>query len=496
MIPAHLKRRQAERLRDARATPMKRSADGAAPLMASPLLQLMQQHATSVMESYAAKDAPALRKIARENARANPFMKRIMDVWEQNAWGPTGLTVNAAPRNSRGGVNEALKEALERAWYEDFCPTADVRGGSFDQAMRFLVRAKPRDGEGVIELVEDPRMPFGFGVRVLDCDLIDWDYTTTVRTETRRVVRGVELDDVGRPVAYHILSHHKRDAHLFGAPVRRRVPADRIRLYMHRESPESVRGVPVVTPALVRMDMLNGAQEALVLLHRVAASKMGFFVASADAHDGIAADAGSSVATMGVQPGLAEQLNPGWDFKPWDPGQPGDNYGELSKGLREEMAVAAGMTTVSLTGDLSEANYGSMRHGELMGREAWRVEHTDLAGICQWVWQRFVRAAAVRGLLPLSGLSVEEMSRAEWYGRTWPWIDPLKDAQGMALLIANKLTSPQEVLNAQGKDWKKVYAEIAEAQQFADSLGIRDAVTAATQPDAGASPTRGLKRVG
>jgi capsid protein len=81
--------------------------------------------------------------------------------------------------------------------------------------------------------------------------------------------------------------------------------------------------------------------------------------------------------------------------------------------------------------------------------------------------------------------------------RRWDWVDPLKDTQANIDSVQNAFKTHEEILSAQGKDWREVYRQLAAEQQYADELGIEvgtDIRGEATseindgEPDAPASP--------
>jgi lambda family phage portal protein len=420
-------------------------------------------------------DFPKLRAQARELERVAPLIARYAEVTHENVWGPNGITLQAVPARTRGdAVNTVLAKQSEAAWYR-WCESCDVSGGSMDDVMEWFDHRYAIDGEAAIEIVYRRNLLFGVGVRRIDADLIHWSKKQQRKDGQNAIDRGVELDRDGKPVAYWVLSHKLTEVAVYGPVTERRVPASRILIEKHGDD---VRGCTPLAPVMLRADMLNKMQEAVVAQHRAAACKMGFLETALDGQH-LEADAGGTTVTMEAASGVIEQLPPGMTFKAWEPGAPGAQYREVYTTLVHEIAsgLPGGITYVGLTGDLTEANYSSMRQGELQARDAWRVAHRRRAdAVLQPLYAAVIRGARLDQAV-VTTIDEEQASLAVWHGRVWPWVDPLKDANAIRELLALGLTTRTRELNALGLAAGDVFAELAEEIQTMKTLGIPTEVT-------------------
>jgi lambda family phage portal protein len=433
-----------------------------------------------------------LRSQARQLERTSPLVARYVRVRLENVWGPDGITLQATPPLTRDGsaVNGTLSASCESVWYQ-WCETADVSGGSLDDAMQWFEARLAIDGEAALEIVRDSRLFCGVGVRRIDADLINHKKKLSRKPGQNAVDRGVELDANGKPVAYYILSHRSDEVEKFGPVTERRVDAALILMERHGDD---VRGVSPLVPALSRLDDLNGLQEAVVAGHRAAACQMGFFTSAADS-DPMAPSPGSSFVNIDVQSGVTEQLPAGVDFKPWVPGAPGAQYRDIYVTEVHEFAASVGVTYVSITGDLTEANYSSMRQGELQARESYRVEHKSRARkVLQPLYTEVLRGAVIAGRVS-SPLPLAQLARAVWHGRTWPWVDPKKDAEAIRELLALGLTTRTRELNALGLAATGVFRELADEIALLKSLDIPTEITTVQAQAASADATASRPRL-
>jgi capsid protein len=60
----------------------------------------------------------------------------------------------------------------------------------------------------------------------------------------------------------------------------------------------------------------------------------------------------------------------------------------------------------------------------------------------------------------------------KWYGRTWDWVDPLKDAEALAKQLNLGLKSFTEVLAQQGKDIDEHIEELKKEKEKMKKAGI------------------------
>lgn len=420
-----------------------------------------------------------LRARAREARRNDPLVARYAALCIEGILGPDGLTLQAQVPSARG-INDTLSRQCEALWYE-WVTAAGVDGAPLDAIARQLVETWRIEGEALVEVVIDERLPMGVGVQLLDPDLLDETYTVPRQRETGvTITQGVETDALGRVVACHVWTAHPSDAI---ARERRRVPAERLRLVAHRTRPGQTRGVTPLAPVLYRLDMLNGLQESLVTLHRATAAKMGFLVNKNGEGYPLQPTADGAAIQWEAAPLAIEQLPPGYEFQGWDPGQPGQQYEPMIRELKREISAGVGVSYSSITGDLSQANYGSNRQGLIAERDGWRLLQRELVPVWQWLYEHVLAAARMRGRVQLpSGLSPAQLATATWHGRRWDWIDPAKDIAAIKEAIGAGLSTLTRECNARGIDLRELLTERAAELQLAASLGVPLDTTPAPLP--------------
>jgi lambda family phage portal protein len=432
----------------------------------------------------------ALRHRARELRENSGLVARFAQLSRDNIVGPDGVTLQAMVPSTRGS-NTAVARQIEAAWYRwaDAC-TPD--GQSWITVCQTLAESWRIEGEALLEIIPSAAAPMGLYVRVLDVDLLDEKKNADRTPSGGSIVQGVEYDSMGRRVQYHLLEKHPSD----GEVARYRpLPADRVVHLAHRARPQQARGVTPLAPVMTQLQHLDKTDEAIVVLNRVTASKMGAMIPGPDAQALEGADGLPPVVEQA--PGEWWTLPQGWDIKMLDPGQPTQEYDAFAKHLQRKIAAGLHVSYESLTGDMSTATYSSARMALLVERDAWQGLQTHFVEtVCQPVFRWFVQTAEFRMAFVLpSGQTPATVAQASvWHPRRWPWVDPLKDAQGLEVLLSLGLTTRTREANKQGLAFADLVAErAAEEQLIADAGLTLGEAPAAPADEPAPDPTRSLR---
>jgi lambda family phage portal protein len=189
------------------------------------------------------------------------------------------------------------------------------------------------------------------------------------------IIFGIELDRIGRRVAYHFHRTHPGDVRQRGVGDLVRVPAEQVLHVFHSIAEGQIRGVPWVAPAMVRLWLLDQYDDAELDRKKVAAMFAGFVTRPGPddvmGEDSAQKDADGS-ALVGLQPGTMQLLLPGEDIKFSDPADVGGSYEAFQYRTLLACCAAMGVPYTNVTGDLRQANYSSLREGKLEFRR--RIE--------------------------------------------------------------------------------------------------------------------------
>lgn len=423
-----------------------------------------------------------LRARSRQLWRDHGHFSAFGEILQENVVGWEADGIRLWARNELAGgfavdLNRHLETQFQR-WGE--APTASVDGhDSFGDLQRLYVSLLAMDGEVLWRLLPGFDNPFGFAVQFLDIDQLDETYNVPAEGGRHQVVMGVELDAWNRPVAYHIWKAHPSEPR---GRIRERIPADQVCHDFVRFRPGQTRGVPWATPVMLASKMLDGYTEAEIVQSRLAASAGGFFemtgedaqfLGTPDKPDQDDESAASQYLTLDAAPGLSRQLPPGLKFAPWEPQHPNGNYAAFHKAVTKLIAAGLNVSYATLTGDLTEVNYSSMRAGMLRERDGYRtLQRYVAANLNGKVYRTWLRTASLRGAIELPTPDPGAWSAHQWQFRGWPWVDPLNDIQAAEREIRLGLTSRTRLCAERGLRFEDVAKELAEEQRFADELEV------------------------
>lgn len=429
-----------------------------------------------------------LRARARDLERNNSYVASYLNLQAVNVVGAHGMGLQAKVRNNDGKLNTMINGKIEegfKAWADDPV-TADGKLNLRDYA-QLALNTTSRDGEAFTRLLKGDNFNHGLALGPYDPDLVDETFNRVRRGGDREIRMGVEVDDWGKPVAYHCYDGYSSPFSVGSARERLVIPAEEmIHTYRHRRVNQT-RGVTWLGPTMIALRMLEGYEESELVAARVAASKMGFFQSSQPETGG---EFGPTVSKepirMDANPGTLEQLPVGWEFKEWAPDHPTSQFPAFVKGNLRKIATGLNISYNALASDLEGVNFSSMRSGSQIEREAYkRLQQWWITTFMQRIYREWLASALTRGILVLDQRDFRRFYAVNWKVRGWAQIEPLKEMQAGVMGIDKGLTSRTRILGEQGIDFEEIVEELKEENEIAATAGVSINPTApgAAPPD-------------
>lgn len=340
------------------------------------------------------------------------------------------------------------------------------------------VRAMIVDGEAFLHMETRAN---GLRLRLLPAEMVD-EADTRDLPYGGYVVAGIEFNAAGQRVAYHVLKARPTEvfASTYGTI---RVPAEDMLHLMHPLGAGQVRGISWLAPVLLRLSELDQLEDALAVGVKTAAMFAGFLVDQNGTGEPFDASDESGILTRGLEPGVLQRLPSGFDIRFSTPQQAQQTAEFVSHQIR---AIAAGLGVPAhlVSGDLREANYGSLRAGMVAFRQ--KLEQiqfgTIIPQLCGPIWERAVSALILRGDLPAADF---EAAAALWLGAEhypppMPWIDPAKDVAAIRDALEAGLMSRRQAVAERGFDIETLDFEIAADRERETRLQLNFTPRAAT----------------
>lgn len=436
-------------------------------------------------DSELVNDLRIMRARSRKLSKDNDYMRRYVRLIKKNVVGPDGVSLTVV--SDRG--NEGAAKMIENDFY-DWCheDTAGVtRSMSFVTLCQLIEETRAVDGECFIRIVRPFGNDFGFALQLIPTDCLDENHNEDLGGG-KMIRLGVEKDEWGAPVAYHIRKRNPVDWMSGGENWGRRdrIPASEIIHHFHPAAIGQSRGVPDMFSAILRLNMLGGYEESELVASRIGAGKMGFFTLP----DGATWE-GDDVDAMGhtitdAEPGSFEQLPPGAKVETFDPQHPNASFGAFMKAMLQGVACAADVSYHTITGDLSSVNYSSARIGLLDERDTYRVLQNKLVEkVCDRVFVVFREEKMLRSGLPPAEIAA---MRPIWRPRRWTWVDPQKELNAAETGVRLGVTSRKQIIEEAGGDSEVVWKDLKDETERLKADGLLQEVQPAKKAEDTTTP--------
>lgn len=436
--------------------------------------------------------ADALRAWSRALVRDNAYAWGVVDTIVSSVVG-CGITAQSQVETPEGTDIEDVNEIRDKVWSE-WCEVCDVNGRlTFAEIQQLAQREMVEAGEVLIHLVNTPSnkyrgiyRPVPLAIELIEADrLANEKDTYKVRSaDGNRIIRGVELDDLGKPLAYWIYPEHPNGPYTQGRQQPVRVDAkDILHLYRMDRIGQS-RGVSWFAPVMSWLRDLG-----VYVDNEIQASAVASCFAVAIKTEGRAGtglmpsidsestdDNGNSFEYL--EPAMVVRLRPGESVESINPGRPNSASEPWINLMLRGISVGTGLSYEVVSRNYSGTSYSSSRTSMLEDRRRFRrwqrymVQHC-----CQPIWDRFCEQAATAGVDGFPSMSeVLDDRRAatavEWQTPAWEWVDPQSEQAASDAALTSFQSTYQDELGQRGKSWRNVFYQRAKEEKLKRSLGL------------------------
>lgn len=400
---------------------------------------------------------------SRELIRNNPHASKCLRVFRSHA---VGVGIKPKSKNKRAiSLWNAHSPDLDADGHSDAQGIISLAAGAVFESGACLIRKRPRRAEDGL------RLPFQ--AQVLEPDYLDFGKNETLRNGGR-IFMGIEIDAIGRRVAYWLFSEHPGE---MNASVRarlqsRRVPASEVIHCFERWRPGQMHGVPWLAPSMLAMRQTDDWVDADLMRKTVEACIVGV-VTRPSAVSGIG-QFGPRQTQESDRPDL-ETFEPGtWAYaRAGEDVDFNDPRGITDSKFLDErqhaIAAGAGVPYEEMTGNLSQTNFSSYRAGRL---SFWAMvaefQHlTLIPKVCRGLWRWEMDDAVVVG-----ELSEGEDTTAQWVPPKFPTVNAQQDLMGELLNLRMGGQTWAQFATGQGNDPDEQLEEIADWNRRFDEAGV------------------------
>ena len=318
-------------------------------------------------------------------------------------------------------------------------------------------------------------------------------------------VGGVETNDAGEVIAYHISKHHplSYDAseygwtrvEAWGAKTGRR----NVLHIMNRERIGQRRGVPFLAPVIEALKQLGRYTDAELVAAVVSGMFTVFIEKESASSDGTfgeiipeeaQVDAGDD-STIELAPGAIVDLNEGEKAHDMNPGRPNTAFDGFVVAICRQIGAALEIPYELLVKNFN-ASYSASRGALLEAWKMFRMYRTWLANdFCQPIYEEWFAEAVAKGRIPAPGFFGDPIIRkaytgAEWNGPAQGLLNPVQEVTAAEKRVQNGFsTRDREAMEMNGSDFYRNAAQIKREEKM-----LREAKADGTGTEPGAGPAQ------
>lgn len=394
---------------------------------------------------------------------------------------------------------ENITEAKFRSWAE----TTEIDSARSLNLLGLTLQAlggTMSNGDAVALPIWLPRQGAQWNTRLM---LVEADrLSTPVGLEYREDIRaGIQFDQYGAPVAYHILKKHPGDRFAFpgmfsmGAMEWDRIPAftawgRRRVIHLHdKERSGQSRGKPIISAVMKEFHMA-GKYSSNELQASVASSLVAAFLESDLGQDGSAQLFGDDPREAWQQSVKQAQsmrklsgaavipLPAGAKLSPFTPGRPNQAFEAFMLAVLRHIAAGMNMPYELLLKDFSNTNYSSARAALL---EAWRYFNGRRRWLTDYwlkpIYELWLEEAVNAGEIDAPGYYENQYAynRCRFIFGGKGWVDPVKEAQAAVLRMNAGLSTMEAECAEQGLDYEEVMDQQAVEKRMKEERGLNTA---------------------
>ena len=431
-----------------------------------------------------------LRQRCRDLYMGVPLATGALKTCRTNVVG-SGLKLKSQVDYEVLGISEEEARDLECKIEREFALWADSPACDLErldnfyelQQLAFLNWLMSGDVIATLPVTSRVNMPYDLRICLIEADRLSNPHGDT---GDPHIVGGVETNDAGEVVAYHISTHHPLSyeftemkwtrVEAWGEKTGRR----NVIHIMNRERIGQRRGVPFLAPVIEALKQLGRYTDAEL----VAAVVSGMFTvfiekesASADGAFGEIIPEEAQVdadddSTIELAPGAIVDLNEGEKAHDMNPGRPNTAFDGFVIAICRQIGAALEIPYELLVKNFN-ASYSASRGALLEAWKMFRMYRTWLANdFCQPIYEEWFAEDVAKGRIPAPGFFTDPIIRkaytgAEWNGPAQGLLNPVQEVTAAEKRVQNGFsTRDREAMEMNGSDFYQNAAQLRREEKL------------------------------
>jgi lambda family phage portal protein len=418
---------------------------------------------------------------AREAELTTAIVPKYLQMLEDNVLGPKGFILQSKAKKGNDENDDEINLQIEKA-FNEWCESKSCHVTeelNFRDFCALALRSVVRDGECFIRPIEAAQNSFKFSLQVLESEYLDHNLNHSV-AGNRYVRAGIEFNEWGKALYYYMHQYHPQEIpHLTRqSAYTKKIEASQIIHLYKKNRPSQIRGITWLAPVLESLSQLDSFMDAWRIRARIAASQLGFFTSNKNellvgTRSEIFQNSNKTAQDkenkrnraedeifMEVEAGEYKQLPEGWDFKPHNIDALTDN-GIFVKTMLRNAATGLNVNYNTLSGDLENVNYSSLRAGAQADREYYKsLQAWFISNFLNPIFEKWLKMAILAGKIDVPFSRYNELKKVKWVCRGFSYIDPVKDIRANIEAHNHNFKTLSEILAENGKDFDETIEQI------------------------------------
>ncbi len=455
------------------------------------------------------KNLDVLRERSRDLVYSTPIATSAVKTTRTNT---VGSGLKCKPKIDREILNlkDEAADLWERKaksefnlWAESIHCDAQRMNNFYEiQQLAFLSWSINGDTFSLLPMIPRPQIPYDLRVMLIESDRV----RTPETIQSKKIIRaGVELNNYGEVVAYHILNHFPSED-ITGTSKYRRIAKfgkesgrQNVIHLMTSERVGQVRGLPMVAPIIEALKQISRYTEAeitaavvsaffTIFIENKSSEGMGAFGAADDPYGETETsddeDDYEEPSNLKLAPGAVLELAEGQSIKEANPTRPNSGFEGFVRAMAVQIGAAIEIPADILLKDFNKS-YSASRASLLEAWKTFRMKREWFANdFCQPIYEEWLTEAIAKGRIDAPGFLEDPIIRkaycgAEWNGPAPGQIDPLKEVNAAIKKVDYGFSSyEQETMGLTGGNFRDNVTALKSEVAMLKDAGLKEDVNA------------------
>ncbi len=434
-----------------------------------------------------------LRQRTRDLYMGVPIATGAIKTCRTNVVG-SGLKLKSVIDYEALGMNEEDARNLETQIEREFSLWAESTACDLErfdtfyelQQLAFLNWLMSGDVVATLPTTQRVNTPYDLRIHLIEADRLSDPYGNT----NKRIIGGVETNEMGEIIAYHICKTHPLSNDSFAKEwVRIEAYGEKtgrrnVIHIMNRERIGQRRGVPFLAPVIEALKQLGRYTDA-ELVAAVVSGMFTIFIEKENVSDDSTfgemideeeqVDAGNE-NTIELAPGAVFDLNEGEKAKDINPGRPNTAFDGFVTAICRQIGAALEIPYELLLKNFN-SSYSASRGALLEAWKMFKMYRTWLAtDFCQPVYEEWLAEAVAKGRIAAPGFFSDPIRRkaftgAEWNGPAQGLLNPVQEVNAAQKRVENGFsTRDREAMEMNGSNFYKNTVQLKREEKIMEEI--------------------------